>query len=65
MTRGSCLGEKCDNILTLSDFSTLPHLCEVWNYVKNDEGFVRLGEEWAITVTLLDYSLPPQRLHTL
>ena len=64
MTRGSCLGEKCDNILTLSDFSTLPHLWEVWNYVKNDEGFVRLGEKWAITVTLLDYSLPPQRLHT-
>ena len=25
---------------------------------------MRLGEKWAITVTLSDYSLPPQRLHT-
>ena len=30
MTKGSCLGKKCDIILTLSDFSTLPHLWEVW-----------------------------------
>ena len=30
-------------ILTLSDFSTLPHLWEVWNYVKNNKGFVTGG----------------------
>ena len=31
--------EPCDNILTLSDFFTLLHLWEVWNYIKNDKGF--------------------------
>ena len=31
MTRGSWPGEKCDIVLTWSDYSTLPHLWEVWN----------------------------------
>ena len=46
MTRGSWLGEKCDNILTLSDFSTLPDLWEVWNKVENDKGFMTGDEVW-------------------
>ena len=31
MTRDSWLGKKCDIILTLSDYSTLLHIWEVWN----------------------------------
>ena len=31
MTRGSWPGEKGDIILTLSDYSTLLHIWEVWN----------------------------------
>ena len=37
MTSGSWLAEKRDNILTLSHFSTLPHLCEVWNLVRSEK----------------------------
>ena len=35
MTGGG--GGKCDNILTLSDYSTLPHLWEEGNQVRSEE----------------------------
>ena len=53
-------GGKCDNILSLSDFSTLPDLREVWNKVKNDKGFMTGGKmrQYPYFARLLHTSTP-------
>ena len=53
---------KCDIKLNYSilDYSTLPHIREVWNQVKNDKGFLTGGKvrQYPYFVRLFHSSTP-------